>query len=878
MNREIYTYIDLRYLEAAPFWRQIKRYPQITVTADLRKSLKGNIMRDKVAGLFRDDLMVQAREFRNLVNVILPHWTDDETKFREMVVLSQYIRERIAKAEDNPEIRHWLIGCRRNLGMILSAILLLEEAGIAPEDIQENGDRNIGLLLEAWRFLKENDPTIGHFHKRMKELTKRDAWNPVLNQLFGKSDISTLIFHGFYYFTPLQERIMRLLETAGIRLIFLFAYDEKYPYANEIWRKTYSVEKGYPKFTEWHMEKSDRTESYGEIFEGRKAKITNKLQIKEYASVMDFVQGMKQVKEQGYFIYSSNSSRANEILRDFYPEEYGERKLLSYPIGQFVSILNQMWDEDLQQIVLDADRLIECFASGWLSLNGVSGKQYLQDVTNLVPFFSDCRTVEEWKKRIALLRDIEENVVTPFIQDLGEDGSKARWQEIMGNPFLNFSIFATAPDRLELILNLIEQLLAMADELFGDGHVICVQDHIQKLDRILKRHEMSNDLYEEERELIKDLFEKLGDSSGSSTKVYPADVSSALNLYMNGRFQEGEIQTNRIGLVSPIYQIDAAAVKQHGKVHICLCDVEHMPGGRKEYIWPLTGRHIRDCYERTKNPLIVNLQHVMESASICNRYFMYAALKNKDVQLSWISNLDDKILAPSPYIKLVCEAAGMSIVSAKRNTITYSEVQRTEFGRGRVKPYDITKMPMDTAKEAKMDYAICPMKYAFGYVVEKFPAFQSEFHQNYAVNGLIAAIYSLMKTNGASAEEVYQNVMELFPAMRRAEKRQVYDYLQYESSFQDEDCGGYSELADVFYPDERLKVKFPNKNVRRRALDRYEKLQTPNGRIGMNFYKTAADEDTNPYKKSDVDVCLFCQHQNYCRYAVFAADMEALYD
>ena len=73
----------------------------------------------------------------------------------------------------------------------------------------------------------------------MKELETRSAWDPILNKLFGRTNIDTIIFHGFYYFTPLQERIMRLMEQAGIRLIFLFSYNEKYPYANEILRDFY---------------------------------------------------------------------------------------------------------------------------------------------------------------------------------------------------------------------------------------------------------------------------------------------------------------------------------------------------------------------------------------------------------------------------------------------------------------------------------------------------------------------------------------------------------------------------------------------------------------------------------------------------------------
>lgn len=878
MSREVYTYIDLKQLGKTPFWNKIRNFPQITVTADLRKSLKGSREHDRIDGIFKEEAIVQACEMRRLMDTLFPKWSDDETKFHETVVLSQYIREQIEKNEGNPETLRWLFGCRRNLGMILSSIVLLEEAGIDITDIHSNGDRNVDFLLEAWNFLILQDPTIPTFRSRIKELEKRSAWDSILNELFGRTNISTIVFHGFYYFTPIQERVLCLLEKVGIRVIFLFCYNENYPYANEIWRKTYSVENGYPKRSEWYMERSDKKEAYGEIFEGRKAKITNKLKIKEYATVMEFVHDMKHVSEQGYYIYSANSNAANQILRDFYPDAYGERKILSYPIGQFVNNLNKMWDEDLQDIVLDKERLIECFSSGWLSLDGVSGKQYMQDLMYILPFFSDCERISEWEERIDFLQQIKEDVVGPFKQNLDADDSIARWQEIMGNPFLNFSVFAVEDEKLEVILKLIRQLLHMAKELFAENKMLRIQEHIGKLDRILKKHELSNELYEEEREIVKDLFEKLSDSSGLALECFPSDISGALNLYMSGKFSEGEIQTNQVGMVSPIYHIDAACIKHDGKVHICFCDSNHMPGGKKEYVWPLTSRHIKDCYERTGNRLILNMIHIMECTYICNRYFLYAALKNQDVQLSWIHDMGDKLLSPSPYIKLISEAAEVKLTPAVRDTITYKKVEEIQAEREKTLPYDLERMPANVSKEAKMDYAVCPMKYALGYVVEKSPSFQNEFHQNYAVNGLIGAIYSLMKTQGMTVDEIYKNIILLFPAMRKVEKRQVYDYLQYQNSFSDTDFAGYSELGDMQYSDERLKVRFPNKDVRNQAMERYGKLLTPDGCTGMDFYVTAADYETNPYKKVKLDVCLFCQHQDYCRYAAFAVDQEALYD
>lgn len=875
MSRKVYTYTNLETLDSCFYWNDIKSIPQITVTADLRKCLKGVPEYDGVQGIFTGDASVHAREISRLIEAIIPRWTDDETKFRETVILSQYIRERIARCGENQAERKWLVGCRRNLGMLLSAIILLEEANIDISDIPTNGDKNVEFLVGAWKYLTEHDPTIHFFRNRFKTLEQRSAWDAILNNVFGKSGIDTIVFHGFYYFTPIQERVLKLLEKVGINLIFLFNYNPLYPYANEIWRLTYSKKFEFPEQSAWIMDSRKNYEAAGEIFEGRSADLSSNLTIKEYGSVMEFVHGMKRISEQGYKIYSPNPNSANRILRDFYPENYGERKILSYPIGQFVNTLNKMWDEDLQEIVLDEDHLIDCFASGWLALDGASGKQYMQDLIRVLPFFKDCSRIAEWENRIKLLQEIIEDVVSPFNKNLDIDDSVAHWQEIMGNPFLNFSIFSVSEEKLHVILTLIKRLLDMAKELFGTNKKLQVREHINKLDLILKKHEMSNELYQEERELVEELFNKFSDPESSVEECFPSDISSALNLYLSGKFNDTEIQDSKTGMVSPIYYIEAARIKEHGNVHLCLCDIDNMPGGKKEYVWPLTSSLIESIYRNTANPLLLNMMHIMECTYICNRYFMYTAVKNENVQLSWISDVGEKLLAPSPYIKLLADAANVEIIPSARKRISYSKVEEMKTGGNRIVPYDLKRMPLNVSKEAKMDYAICPMKYAFGYVVEKSPTFQNEFHINYAINGLIASIHSLMKTKGMGMDEIYENVICLFPAMRNVEKRQVYDYLQFQDGFSDIDYQGISDLGNMHYTEERLKVKFPNREVRDQALTEYGKLYSPDGMTGMNLY-------TSPHtlyqSKSKVDVCLFCQHQDYCRYAVFAVDQEALYE
>lgn len=882
MSRKVYTYSDITKLPENSYFREISKYPIITVSADMRKGFTGAVGIERKDNVLNFEDTLNISEIRNVTNAINSLWSSDQVKFNESVILSEFMRTKLFSANDE-KMRNWLNGCSRNIDSLLSAINMLVEANIEPDQLNAGDDKNLNLLIEAWTYLMDRDPSIRNYKDSISHLTTRREWEEIFSTAFNKPGLSNsdaVVFHGFYYITPIQEHIMRLLEQAGFQLIFLIPYDERFPVVFEIWDQTYTESNGYEPKTAWKMEKTTAEDPYGLIFEGKESvTIHNELRIKEYGTVMEFVDEVKKIKENGFTLYSASQRDANEMLKDYFPDEYGERKWLSYPIGQFISVLNKMWDEDLQTITLDADSLIDCFSSGWLSVNGVAGKQYMQDLMHVLPFFSGCSTISQWEKQIERLKQIREDVIKPFYGKKDVDPSVSRWQEAIENPFDNFSMYAVEEEKLDTILALIKQLLNMARELFCSNNII-VNDHIDKLTKILKKHEISNELYDEEVDIINDIFAKLRESDSYITECAPSDIARALDLYLSGRLDDSEIATKRVGFVRPIYFTETETIKNCSKAHICMCDVNRMPGGNKEYIWPLTKEKISECYEKTGNPLVRNLMFIMDATVLVNRYFMYAGVKHKEVCVSWISEMNEKILAPSPYIKLITSATGIRIDPAKKREITFTRVTETPYGMGKIAEYDREKQPRNIIKEARMAYALCPMKYVLSYVLEKHPTFESDFQQNFAVNALISAIFSLMKDQNITIDDVYKNIIDLFPKLRKSEKRQIYDYIYYDSDDDEAYFSSRTESGGKFYTDERLKIHYPNQLVREAAKERFGKLNTPDGRVGLDLFEVMeATRDEMVGDKDPVNLaCSFCPHINYCRNAVYASDRENFYD
>lgn len=270
----------------------------------------------------------------------------------ESIILSEFIRKKITASQDKKE-QTWLTGCIRNLDSMMSAINLLVEAEIKPEQLDTTDDRNLKLLVDAWNYLQERDSSISDYKNRMESMASRAAWEEVFAKAFSESGLGNsdaVVFMGFYYITPIQEHLMRLLEEAGFQLIYLIPYDERFPFVYEIWDKTYTVENGYEDKANWNIEKTSAYDPYSLIFEGEESvTLNNKLEIKEYGSIMEFVDDVKRIKDDKFTLYASCQREANEMLKDYFPEEYGERKILAYPIGQFVSSLTH-WVQLLYQV------------------------------------------------------------------------------------------------------------------------------------------------------------------------------------------------------------------------------------------------------------------------------------------------------------------------------------------------------------------------------------------------------------------------------------------------------------------------------------------------------------------------------------------------
>lgn len=863
---KVYCYTKLDELEKAPFYQSLLTIPQIVMARSMAFAINRKNSR-YVKGLYNN-----VTDFTTFVDELFADWANPGNRFLYTSIINRYIRERVAKCEREGE-KEWLLGCKKNIGAAVGNILRLEEAGVIPEDfakIVNPKDRDLVLFLEFWKLLDESTGNMKDFRRIRKQYMNPEYFEKAMNyEIDGISpnlkfnNQKKIVFHGFQNFTPMQQYIFNCFKNAGYEIIILIQAEKKYPYANEIWRHMYTEKRGFVPYEQWVFQETDYKNPMGEIFErGEKTSATN-LKLIKYKNTVEFMADIPRLsnRENGYKMYCTDDRLANQMLKDYFPENYGARNLLSYPIGQFIYTMHQMWDENQQCIILNADGLRKCFASGWLSVGGKSSINYTDDLERLLPYFEGCYTVDEWRSRVEVFNEAYNEAVWEFVNEPTEDRVADRKKEILGNPFKNFSPFSIKDERLEVVFAIIKQLMGMADKLFGANEPISIHSHMAKLDVMLEMKEgMSEELYAQERSCVKQIFEALESDKLKDFLCYPGDIAYSMVTLMRGNMDDEERKRSDLNvLVYNMFHIEAAPAYSKGRVHICLADIGKLPGPNGKFVWPMDERILEQLV--SDDNYIGNWINSNKITTLSNRNYIYSALKNLDVEISWIQKQGEKVLSPSPYITLLDKLTDSKITESDSRGLTYEKIS----GLMAQRKMDKMAFSMNTNEnlhmvDGEMEYALCPMRYVYSYVLGDNPSYRSDYQQNRALMRFIQVLAKLMKPK-YSIEEVAEQVFELFPSIRKAEKRQILDdAMHYHLPHQDTE---YTKFEDKEYTDLRLMLTFPDPDVFGAAGKKFSMLRSQNGRTGVYFDKKGEEREKN---------CELCPHSGYCRGSWFGQD------
>ncbi|WP_434797376.1 hypothetical protein [Terrisporobacter vanillatitrophus] len=881
MNTKIINYTDITKIDRISEFNIIKDTLHICAASSTTKAMYkcyGNKMNAPILSV------------GNITKSLVDEWESSVVKLSQYTNLTRIIKELVEVYKETKsnyeEYNELLRGFRRNQKEVLNSIRSLVECNIYPhefncETIEDevfkdiwNGMETDGRDQSILAFRNEFYSNLNRkdkFEKKFKKaLTYAQEKEKVNIEKYNIKDIkripNKIVLHGFYYIRPIQDRMIKLIEDLGIEIIYLNWYDNKYPKIFEIWDKTFDEKFGYPNFSE-RIYKDNKInyrwcDLFAGIYEGNisdddvKEIDKSTLDIKSYDNIMTFLNDYNEI--ENYFSPVSND--INNLFKDYYPERYNSRHLLSYPIGQFLYQLHLMWDDNESQIILDFNSIEEYFSSGWLSIKKdgktINARDYTYDLYCIKEYFNNCRTIDEWKDRLVLLKYIKDNIVSNMDSDCDKLNINYRFHKMASNPFLNFSFFSIDENRLDDISNFINKIIDIGINLFNEDKETNLEKYFKKLDKVIESNDFSL-VDKVEQDIVNEIRNKLSYKLPYEVNCFPEDIAEGLILFLGGKFEEDENdkkESDKSQIVEPLEKIESSYMlcDEGETIHICQVSEHDIPGGKMSYSWPLNKYNLGrlELNDENKNRLLKRMKLIVEDRNLINRYLFYCALHSeKKIKISWIKNVDGEKLEQSIFIKLLKTWVEELKYQTKEDEVIIGK--KKDYKSREVLKIDRSYIE-SMISECKTEFSICPRRFYYSYIVDDIPTYTSDFHHKFGFTRLGSAISI---SSNKSSHEVFNNINNLFPQWRDVEKLELKEEIWTSGN------SYYDEYEGKEYTTTRMYTHF--------LYPKYKEFKCDS----IDIYETKNPVIFNAVPEKG-DKCLYCQHSIYCKDGILPLDRE----
>ncbi|MGE7857889.1 hypothetical protein ACQKNI_17500 [Bacillus sp. NPDC094064] len=833
-----------------------------------------------------------------LIESLLGNWSSSETKLKQYLHLSEIIQNEMMLEEN------FLSSFRRNQIDVLETIRMMELAGVTPADLDDDElvlSTKEKIFVNIWEKFEVN-PSIKEVRNLLTFGFKKilvNRWNNIIEDMiehsYDKKEIDfhkinhsvgfdTIVLHGFYFMTPEQQRVFLLLKEAGVNIVFLNLYDERYPETFLFIEKFINERHGWLDRNQWEIEKHLRQErtladKFLADFEGERIEGYKKpayLRVKDFQDFYTFLQDYETNLEKDrnektvYKTYlAPNATSLNNRLQEYYPELFkAKRHFLGFPIGQFLYQLHQMWSEEEETLILTENGLFECFASGWLYDKGTkkNARECTKILQDVLPFFQGCVTKESWDERIKDLFPILENVLPVFKQE--EDDP---FQRMVSSPFAMFSHFATAKEDVLQLVHFMNMIFKIAVDLFGDGKErISLANHFSKLRQLVDASNpyLEQEILKEERDLI-DQLKKTLQTTPDIGAFHVGDISTAISLYLSGHLQKDYHEEE---LIRPFIEIDGEAFKENGITHVTGLDENSLPYSEFKLPWPLSDYVFHDLAKRNI-PLsfqVLRNDYVKE----ITRYLVYNLLQfSERLELSWMVQFEDK--------KNLDKAVYLSQLNLNPNS--EGQDKQEEWMDVKLKR-EITKQELDSFLaypiDALAEFKFCPRRFYYSYLSGNSETFHSEFVHEFLFGNLLKAVGALLPNLGD--EKIKEEVFKLFPYWNEFKLNLITDENLKYRNWAKKHYGGYTPYGqEEEFSDLRKLFLFPalqnskadeeSKAVAAAIRQLYKQPDTILPTLREEFEKQMQEHPVQ-MEATPSDKCRYCPHNLICPEAFHPVD------
>lgn len=732
MSIVIYTYIDPYQLPRESYWDEIRTCPYFCAAQTLVNGLRSLYTKDFVQG--------RVTTVQNLLTALFRDWESTAYKIRQHAEIDNVVSGQSFLSADSTVRERMERAFLFNRDEVFASIRVMAELALDVDEIRADRlSAEQSCIVALYRRLLSAEQSSFHLTADFDEeeidaallRAMTDASHEGVDLRAVEKD--RIVVHGVHQFTPLMLRAIEAI-AAYKKVILLLNYQEQYANVYQTWIDIYTafdcplVKSAGAPISPPLMHVPDDAGNVlahrlGRLVDGQVDGIASgaAYEITEFDNMTAFAgyvarvferagradpaHPMRMMAEQ---IFAADSS-VNNILKMYFPEQFGERQFLNYPLGHFFLGVANMWDSARGEMVIsDVQDVQECLGAGILredhagQLSTIWGR--------LAALFEGCTTPDEMLARLRRLRMTKKYLHDPVRKEYVS----------------HISYYAVSSDELARMEQALTDLKELAAYFYEDFEQ---QPHnfrafYQRLKAYLQQDVMeAHDLEDEFTDIIRRVLKRLEEVEHIEASASFACLKETMSLYL---VQEAKPGRSANWIVRDFEQIDGDILRSpRGRVNgqpivyhfACLSDEDMSAAASSHFPWPLTDAF----FEVAQNPVDWKYQVYVRARKEYQNYKRYALIyglqfNRAHFKLSYIKSTGEREREAYYLLKLLGAV-----------TRSYEEQHRSPW-LADVTEIAVAGIPVGSySKYDYCRYQICAYKFLLESIVEGTTIYKSPF-------------------------------------------------------------------------------------------------------------------------------------------------------
>lgn len=604
----IIGYENLKELDKLEEWDEIKEIPHLCIS----KTLSNGILRH-----YKKEELGIVTTIDKVIRSYFKEWVNGKKEVHRLLKLVEFINE----VKDR-KIRN---SFKRSKNTIYNTIKMCVECDIKLEEIEDFEKDEERYFIELYKKVLEEELFNISILNRKKGWDFKSVLYEVLDEEIKKNNeneeyykkirekiigIDRVILHGVHKFTPLILKLVEVLEANEIEVIFLINYNGRLKNIYKTWREVY-------RWTNLEIEECKSTnfkintivaENYKNIFEGRLDKLnrTEKIKVTEfnnYTEMSNYICEKNECGDRESF-FSADANKINDILKNYYIEQFKERHFLAFPEGQFILGIFNMFNEETNEVSVEIDNLEEVLMTGFLDVD--------KEAFDKVKGYLENLNKEDLKDYIERLESLIEK-----IEKINEKDKeiKQKYRKI-GYYNLTIEEVKNIKTSLEKIEGILEVLRNREEDILKKYKNVIIEASEQRGNRDI------------EKSMLDGVYKRLKKMSSEEEKF---EFKDGIYYYLKKEDENKE----KGAIVKDFYHIEGGILSKNRVYHFMDISDGSMQKTEKNIVWPLD---IDMVSRKNKNFSIVK-----KSLDEENNYLKYALFygiyfTENNIKISYVKN------------------------------------------------------------------------------------------------------------------------------------------------------------------------------------------------------------------------------------------------